>query len=115
MRTYKPTKLFNLAFELFTPTTVKINGVETKDWGEPVDTIFGSYVTYGGTDREVNGVTVTADTGIIETWYDDRIKADCRLRNVQTDVTHEIMGQPENIEGRNQYLRLRVEAIKGGA
>lgn len=119
MKTYRPKRLFNVPFELMCPVIEKDKGVEVKIWPEAEPghevIISASYVIFGGTDRVVNGLTVTADTGFIETWYNPLITASCRLRNLATGTIHDIVGQPEDIEGRHQYMKLRVEAVKGGA
>ena len=77
--------------------------------------INGSFRTYGGTERDVNGLFVVDDTAIIETWYRPDIKADCRIYIPDNRVTYEILGTPEDIELRHQYLKFKVQAITGGA
>jgi hypothetical protein len=117
MKTYRPSRLFNVPFEVQSPVVSMVKGVEVKSFNPPRESfrVSGSYVTFGGSERVVNGLTVVDDTGTIECYFDPRIAADCRLLNLNTQTSHEVVGAPENIEGRNQFLRLRVQAVKGGA
>ena len=77
--------------------------------------INGNFKSYGGTEREVNGVYSVEDTAIVETWFRPDIKADCRLALAESSAIYEIIGEPEDIELRHQYLRIRVRRVKGGA
>ena len=42
-------------------------------------------------------------------------KADCHIVVRSTGVEYEIMGEPENINMQNQYMRFKVIGVKGGA
>lgn len=77
--------------------------------------IFGSFRTFGGTDREVNGLYSVEKTAYVETWYRSDIKADCRIGVPETGEVYQILGAPEDIEMRHQYMKIRVIAVKGGA
>jgi hypothetical protein len=84
---------------------------EFKD-GIPIN---GSFRTFGGTENDVNGVLSIENTAVIDTWYRPDVQADCRIGLPQTGKVYEIIGEPENIQMRNQYLRFKVKAIEGGA
>lgn len=77
--------------------------------------IYGSFRTFGGTDTESNGLLMVENTAVIETWYRPDIKSDCRIAVIETGEVFEILGSPENIQMRNQYLQIRVRGIRGGA
>ena len=62
-----------------------------------------SFKTYGGTERDVNGVYSIEDTANIETWYRPDIKGNCRVAR-EDGATYDIIGEPENISMRNHYL-----------
>ena len=79
------------------------------------DTIFGSFKTYGGTERVYDGAYSIEDTAVIETWYRPDIKSDCRIVVAQTGAQYEIINEPENISMRNQFTRFKVRRVKGGA
>lgn len=81
----------------------------------PVDKIVCNFKTYGGTEKEVNGVIAVEDTATITTWYRPDITSDCILRRLTDGADFEILGEPENIEQRNMILRFKVRRIKGGA
>ena len=99
--------------ELLKPTYKKVSGVETKTFPETGELIFGSFKTYGGTETNVNGLTVVEDTAKVETWYRPDITSGDGVK--VNGAVYEIIGDPENIELRNQYLLFKVRRVKGGA
>lgn len=86
-------------------------GVKEKQYGPP-EQINVNFKTYGGTELAINGLLGVENTATVETWYRPDITSDCRL--VVNGVNYEVLGQPEDIELRHQYLRIRVKAIQGG-
>jgi len=70
--------------------------------------------TYGGTEKIINGVLVIEDTATIETWYRPDIKANCQIA-LDKDTVYDILGEPENINKRNQILKFKVKRHVGGA
>lgn len=102
---------------LLIPTYSEAYGVPKTNYPsiENGEEIFGSFRTFGGTDREVNGQLAVEKTATIETWYRPDIKSDCRIALPETGEIYKIIGAPEDIEMRHQYLRIRVIAIEGGA
>lgn len=113
MADYKPSGPFNVPFFLLTPTYTTSKGVTKKTFIKNEEPFYCSFRTFGGTEKVVNDVIVLEDTASIETWYDPNITAAC---NIEIDGRQfEILGTPENINMRNQFLKMRVRAIKGGA
>lgn len=117
MARYKPSGPFNAVIRLMIPSYADSFGVQTKTFPAPEECplIYGTFRTFGGTDRDVNGIYSVENTATVETWYRPDIRSDCRLYVEQTGITYEILGEPENIELRNQYMKIRVIAYKGGA
>ena len=76
---------------------------------------FGSFKTYGGTEREVNGAYSVENTAIIETWFRPDIRSNCRIGLPDSGMIYDILGEPENIAMRNQFLKFKVIQVKGGA
>lgn len=116
-----------IPFVLLTPNYKKVSGVNkpiyptiqealnVKDEkGNRLNLFFGSFKTYGGTERDVNGVYSIEDTANIETMYRPDIKANCRIAR-EDGATYDIIGEPENINMRNQFLKFKVRRVKGGA
>lgn len=114
MADYKPSLPFTTPAKLLIPSRETIKGVKKKVYPNDGDLLFCSFKTYGGTEREVNGVSVIEDTAKIETWYRPDIKSDCAIILVDTGARYEIINEPENINMRNQYLVFKVRRIKGG-
>ena len=110
---YRPSGPFNVAMELLIPTETMVKGMTKKTYPATGSTFFGRFRTFGGTERVVNDVIVLDDTGTVETWYRSDITADCRV--IIGGHPYEILGTPENIEMRNQFLVFRVRAYRGGA
>lgn len=113
---YRPKDNFNVPMILLKPYTETIKGVTRKIYPHPGeltnDLFFGSFKTYGGTERDVNGVYTIMDTAKVETWYRPDITADCRIA-LQDGRIYEIIGAPENIEMRNQFLQFQVKRVGG--
>lgn len=114
---YRPGLTFTTPLKLLVPTWTKVSGVREKTFPAVADGVlfFGSFKTFGGTERDVNGVFSIEDTAEIETWYDPTIKSGCRVAVADTGAIYEVIGEPENIEMRNQFLKFKVSRVKGGA
>lgn len=110
---YRPSGPFNVPMVLFVPTETMAKGTPKKTYPAQGLTFFGRFRTFGGTERVVNDILVLDDTGTVETWYRSDITADCRVEI--GGKPYEIIGTPENIEMRNQFLVFRVRAYRGGA
>lgn len=117
MAEYRPQSTFTVPLRLLIPTVKKENGVEVKSFPAIEDGIlfFASFKSYGGTERDVNGIFSIEDTADIETWYDPRITSKCNVALADTGEVYEILGVPENINRRNMWLKFKVRRTKGGA
>jgi hypothetical protein len=109
---YEP-KLFITPLSFETATYETIKGVRKKVYSSPI-MFYGSFATWGGTERTENDLLVVENTAVIETWYRPDITSECRITNLWSGTKYEIIADPENIEMRNQYLRFKIRAIKGG-
>lgn len=96
------------------PTSTSIMGVAKKKYTD-IDVIWCNFKTYGGTESVSNDVLSVIDTAQITCWYRPDIKSDCRLKRLSDDAVFEILGEPENIEQRNQFLYFKIRRVKGGA
>lgn len=114
MANYRPSGPFNVPMFLFVPTSTTIKGSTKNIYPETGELIYCSFRTFGGTEKVVNDVLVVENTAVIETWFRPDIKADCQLEDAN-GIRYEILGTPENINQRNQYLRFKIRAIRGGA
>lgn len=113
---YRPIEArdMKVPFKLLTVSEYeKVKGVmQPKSYVEK-DLIYCSFKTYGGTEKDVNGRYVIYDTANIITWFRPDIKSDCRLKRMSDGALFEILNEPENIEMKNQYLKFKVQRIKG--
>lgn len=117
MARWKPGKPFDTPLLLFpVVSTETVKGRTIKTYAQEGILFFGSFATYGGTERNTNGVYSVEDTATVETWYRPEFAASGRvaLANAPAKV-YEIVGEPENIEQRNQYCKMRVTRVAGGA
>lgn len=115
---YRPQANFNVPMKLLVPEWKSISGVDKKVYPNVEDVsddfiFFGNFRTFGGTEKDVNGVYSIEDTAVIETWYRPEINADCRIVLLNTNDLYEILGIPENIEMRNQFLKFKVKRVRG--
>lgn len=116
MTGFTPPAPFSVPMLLLIPEYETVRGVKKKTYIEADGFRFnGSFQTFGGTEKTVNGVYSLEDTGTIVTWYTPKIKADCAVKLLDDGSTYEIIGTPENIQRRNQYLKFKVRRIGGGA
>ena len=108
---------FNVPMKLLIPTYEVVKGNRQKAFPDPDDgiLIYGSFRSFVGAETTENDLSVVSRTAYIDTWYRPDIKANCRLYMIETGDTYEIVGDPENIYMRNQWLKIRVQKIGGGA
>lgn len=110
----KNAKPFNVPIWLLKPETVTKKGSAKKVYPEEGELLFCSFRSFGGTETQVNGMTVIEDTVVIDTWYRPDITSDCRLRTENGNI-YEILGTPENMGMSNKYLRFKVRRLGGVA
>lgn len=112
---YRPRIENPVPIKLIAPVWSTVQGVRTKTYPVPeTDTVFyGSFKTYGGTERSDNGVYSIEDTAVVECVYRTDITSDCRIINALSGAIYEIIGEPENLEMRNRFLRFKVRRVKG--
>ena len=115
MKGFKPSFPYSTPIELLIPTTTVVKGVTKKTFPTEGIRLNCSFKTYGGTESVENELYSVIDTATVETWYRPDIKSDCRIKVIQTGTVYEVKGEPENINLRNQFVKFKVQAIKGGA
>ena len=113
---YRPSETQQMTTPLClqTPTSERVNGVLVKTYEDVSDIFFGNFKTYGGTERQSNDVYTVEDTASIVCWFRPDIKSDCRIKRLSDNAVFEIIGEPENLEQRNMFLKFKVRRVKGG-
>lgn len=114
MANYIPKEPFTVPMMVYIPQTKTAKGSTKKVYPKTGELIYCSFRTFGGTERTSNDTLVVEDTAVIETWYRPDIKSDCIVEDA-AGQRYDILGTPENINMRNQVLRFKVRAVKGGA
>lgn len=112
---FKPTYPYTVAIELYIPTETVVKGVAKKVYPATGIRLNCSFKTYGGTEEVKDGVYAVIDTATIEMWYRPDVTSACRIKVLQTGRMYEVIGTPENIDLRNQFLKFRVRGIEGNA
>ena len=114
---YRPSEASQMTtvMRLQLPTSASAYGVNRKTWEDSNLLVRCNFKSYGGTERIVNDILSVEDTAQIVCWFHPDIKSDCRLKRLSDDAVFEILGEPENIEMRNQFLKFKIRRIKGGA
>lgn len=115
---YKPATPFTVAMKLLVPVDGSAYGVSTKAYTDPKDipdnqVFFGSFRTFGGTENIKNDVYTVIDTAVIDTWYRPDIKSNSRIYICETAQTYDVIGTPEDIDQRHQYLKFKVQKVGG--
>ena len=116
MMAYTPPTRFDTLMELRIPEIKVANGITKKTYPNDKEhrfLIFGSFRTFGGTEITVNDVIAVVDTATIDTWYHPKINTNCQI--AINNATYELIGTPEDIDNRHQYMQFKVQATKGGA
>lgn len=116
MAGFKPSLPYTTPLALLVPVYRTVKGVLVKSYPEASKGIRfnGSFKTYGGTEVEQNGVYSVLDTASVETWYRPDIQGECRVVLLPTGAVYEVIGEPENVDMRDQYLKCKVQRVKGG-
>ncbi len=114
MKKYKPGEAFLVPMYLFTPQIITAKGSSKKVIPENCKLFYCSFRSFGGTEKVLDNVLSVEDTAVIETWYRTDIKSDSILKD-SNGLVYEIIGTPENISMKNQYLKFKIRAKKGGA
>lgn len=115
MAEFKPSFPFSTPIELLIPSYTAKKGVTVKVYPQTGIRLNCSFKTYGGTETTTNDLYTVIDTAIVETWYRPDIKSDCRIKLWSTGQVYEIIGKPENVNMRNQFIKFKVRAVEGGA
>ncbi len=110
---YRPSEPFSTPVMLFNPTYETVKGVAVKKYPEQGELIMCCFKTYGGTETTVNEQLTVVDTANVETWYRPDITSASQLR--LGAKVYEVIGEPEDIEQRHQFLKFKVRGVKGGA
>jgi hypothetical protein len=113
---YRPNLPFSVPLVLLKPIISNVAGVRAKTVPDIKDGIlfFGTFKTYGGTERTVDGLLSIEDTADVETWYRPDITSDCIIALADTGTQYRIINEPENINRQNQFLKFKVQRLKGG-
>ena len=114
---YRPSEAAQMttATRLQTPKSDKTLGVCVNTYADVAGVVMVNWKSFGGTETTNNGVLSVEDTAQIVCWYRPDIRSNCRLVRLADGAVYEILGEPENIEMRNQFLKFKVRRVKGGA
>ena len=110
---YRPSEPYITPVELLNPTYETIKGVTKKVYPDTGVVINCSFKTYGGTETTVNDQLVVVDTANVETWYRPDITSASLIK--LGAKKYEVIGEPEDIEQRHQFIKFKVRGVKGGA
>ena len=105
--------------KLLTILEVNTSGGKTrkKEYIDPenADIITVGVKTFGGTEKIVNDRLVLEDTATVITWYRPDIAAGCRLLFLDDSSLWDIIGRPEDVDRRHQYLIIKCRSVSAGA
>ena len=118
-KSFKVSFPFDVPMKCLIPTETMVKGVPKKTFPDPTDekvpVFFGSFKTYGGTENFSNEIYTVYDTATIETWWNPTITSDCQIYLCETEERWEVLGRPENIGMRHQFMQLKVHKVGGKA
>lgn len=93
-------------------STTHVRGRESNTY-EEVARFPCNWKTFGGTESTKDGVLFVEDTASVTCFYRPDITASSRLK--LGDDVYEVIGKPEDLEMRHQYMRFKVRNVRGGA
>lgn len=116
---YRPSEIENMR----TPMKLRIvekyertGGVSKPIYKDATDPIFFcNFKSYGGTETTVNGRYVIVDTANITTWFRPDIESNCQVIRLSDNAIFKIINEPENVDESNQFIKFKIERIKGQA
>lgn len=113
---YRPTEAAQMTtpLQIMNVTESVVLGVLKKTYTEG-DIFLCNYKTFAGTERKSNNIRIVEETANITTWYRPDIKANCRIKRLSDDAMFEVIGTPEDIEQRHQFLKFKIQKVRGGA
>ena len=111
-RTYQTMAPFNVPMYLMIPAETMKKGVPVKTFTQGA-LFFGTFRTFGGTESTTNDIIVVHNTATISTWYNPDIKAGCAVKLAESGEIYDIIGTPEDIYMRHQYMQFKVERNGG--
>ena len=114
----KKLRPFSTPINVIIPTIRDEQGKDIKDYKNPAEKflMFCSFKTFGGTETVNNGVITTLETAEITTYFDPRIKANCRIELAESEgETFDILGAPEDLDKSHEIFKFKVQRVRGGA
>ena len=81
------------------PTVEEALSVKDKN-NKSSNLFFGSFKTYGGTEKTVNGIYSIEDTANVETWYRPDINSNCRIARANDGAIFDIINEPDEIQNK---------------
>lgn len=78
---------------------------------EASEVLWCVWKSYGGTETDVDGLSLFQDTATIECRYSPQIKQNDIIKNLLTNAEYQIITVPDNINQLNQYLRFKVKRM----
>lgn len=115
-RDFTPAFPFDVPMKLLIPTEQRVKGTTQKIFPDPKDVteiFFAGFRTYGGTESTVNDVYTIYDTAVIDTWYSPEFTANCRVYDIESGFTWDIISDPEDIGRRHQFVQFKVRKVGG--
>ena len=116
MANYRPAEAEQMTtpLKLQIPIPKVVSGVTKFDYKDAEEPVFlASFKSYGGTEQDVNGVYSIKDTAQVVCFYRPDITSNCRVINLKTNAVYRVIGTPENTDERDQFLKFKVERVKG--
>lgn len=115
---FKPALPYIVPIVFIPPIKKKIKGVLTTSYQnieevEEKNLVFCSFKTFGGTEQIINDIYTIIDTANIETFYKPEITKGSKIVLMESKEEYEIIGSPENINQRNQFMKFKVKKIEG--
>ena len=111
---YQPKQPFITPLQLFQATKTKINGATVKRYSES-QLIYGTVRSFGGSESVRDGVYISEDTAVIDSWFTPNISAGDKVVMLDDNSEWEVIGTPEDIERKHRFIQFKVRRLRGNA
>jgi hypothetical protein len=113
MPMYKVLERLTTPISLIKQERVKDGGYTEIKESESSEILWCSWKSYGGTESDIDGLSLFQDTAKIECRYHPQIKQNDIVKNLLTNKKYQIISVPDDINQLHQYLQFKVKRLAG--
>lgn len=110
---YVPSSILNVPARIWNSVEKRVNGVMSREYEPCEDVIWVGAKSYGGTEKNVDGIYTIEDTIEFTMYYNPEMKSSSRLELLGDGSMWEVLNTPENIDMRGAFMRFKGRRLHG--